>query len=143
MRTINNLVLHCTATQPETTIAGIQNYWRTSLGWKSPGYHYIITPDGVVHSLQPIDKPSNGVAGHNANSIHISYVGGIDRTGLPKDTRTDLQKRAQIALLKELRGKFPAARILGHRDFPKVAKACPSFDVAAWLKTVGIDPKGR
>jgi hypothetical protein len=25
--------------------------------------------------------------------------------------------------------------ILGHRDFPSVAKACPSFDVRHWWRT--------
>ena len=26
-----------------------------------------------------------------------------------------------------------------HRDLPSVRKACPSFDVAAWLKSIGIE----
>lgn len=134
MRTINNIVLHCTATQPEAKVEAIRNYWKNSLGWKSPGYHYVIEADGTINHLHPEDKPSNGVAGHNANSIHISYIGGIDALGKAKDTRTAAQKEAMLKLLLNIKLRYPAARILGHRDFPGVAKACPSFDVAAWLK---------
>lgn len=37
-------------------------------------------------------------------------------------------------LLKLLTGRYPRAVVQGHRDFPDVAKACPCFDVRAWLK---------
>lgn len=141
MRKINYIVLHCTATQPEAKVEAIQRFWREQLGWKSPGYHYVIEASGKVHNLQPEDKPSNGVAGYNANSIHISYIGGIDKDGKPKDTRTDEQKQATITLLHQLRGRYPKAVIQGHRDFPNVKKACPSFEVKDWLKCIGIVQK--
>ena len=62
------------------------------------------------------------------STINISYVGGIDKSGKPKDTRTEAQKQSILKLLKELRVKFPKAKIQGHRDFPNVKKECPSFD---------------
>lgn len=138
MRKINNIVLHCTATPQNATPASISRYWRETLGWKSPGYHHLIAADGTVHDLLPIESPSNGVAGHNQDSIHISYIGGVDKNGKGLDNRTDAQKAAQIELLRKYHKMFPGARILGHRDFPGVTKECPSFDVAKWLKTVSI-----
>ena len=128
MREINYLVVHCTATQPDAKIESIQNYWRKNLGWKSPGYHYVIKSDGEIVPLLSIDKISNGVAGYNSQIINISYIGGIGKTGKPKDTRTEEQKSSILKLLKDLKKRFPSAKIQGHRDFPKVAKACPSFD---------------
>lgn len=128
MRNINYIAIHCTATQPETSIASIQNYWKNNLGWKNPGYHYIIDRFGNVVKLLPIELVSNGVQGYNSQTINISYVGGIDKSGKPKDTRTEAQKQSILKLLKELRVKFPKAKIQGHRDFPNVKKACPSFD---------------
>ncbi len=128
MRNINYIAIHCTATQPETSIASIQNYWKNNLGWKNPGYHYIIDRFGNVVNLLPIELVSNGVQGYNSQTINISYVGGIDKNGKPKDTRTEAQKQSILKLLKELRIKFPKAKIQGHRDFPNVKKACPSFD---------------
>jgi N-acetylmuramoyl-L-alanine amidase len=139
MREIKYLVLHCTATQQNSTIASIQKYWRESLGWTNPGYHYIIEPNGVITNLQPIEKIANGVAGYNTNSIHISYIGGVDPRGKALDNRTPEQKQSQVKVLLELKQKFPAAEIKGHRDFIGVAKACPSFEVRTWLQEIKFD----
>lgn len=128
MRKVNNIVIHCTATPQSATVQSIQNYWKKNLGWNSPGYHRLIEADGTVHSLSNFDNPTNGVAGHNSDSIHISYIGGVDGKNIPLDNRTVEQKCAILHCIAEVRKIYPKARILGHRDFPKVAKACPSFD---------------
>lgn len=128
MRTINYIVIHCTATQPDVTIESIKRYWKENLKWKNPGYHYMIKADGKIVNTLPIDQVSNGVAGWNSQIINISYIGGIDKNNHPKDTRTEEQKRSIVKLLRELKSKFPKATIQGHRDFPNVHKACPSFD---------------
>ena len=127
MRNITHIVVHCTATPQSTKVASIQRYWRENLKWKSPGYHFLIEANGTVHNLQPINLPSNGVAGHNANSIHVSYIGGVNGQRAV-DNRTDAQKTALLTILRDLKRQFPNAIIQGHRDFPRVAKACPSFD---------------
>lgn len=148
MRYINYLVVHCTATPQTATIESIQSYWRNVLEWHSPGYHYIILPDGKAVQLLSLDKPSNGVAGHNLHSVHISYVGGVDTKGKAIDNRTPEQKAAIRELLQELRGKFPKAKIQGHRDFSKDKngngkvdsweriKECPCFDAIPEYKDI-------
>jgi N-acetylmuramoyl-L-alanine amidase len=128
MRPIQFIVLHCTATSSTASVAAIQRYWREQLKWKSPGYHYIIEADGETHQLHPDHLPANGVRGHNANSIHVSYIGGVDANGKPIDNRTLKQKAALIGQIKWLKQLYPDAIVQGHRDFPGVAKACPSFD---------------
>lgn len=138
MRNINNIVLHCTATAQNTKVSSITKYWKEVLGWKKPGYHFIILPDGTIVPLLPIEEVSNGVAGHNSDSIHISYIGGIDAKGRAVDNRTDAQKQAQIELLKKFKKQFPNAQVKGHRDFPGVTKECPSFEVSEWLNCIGI-----
>lgn len=131
-------MLHCTATSQNTSIQSILNYWRNELGWKNPGYHFIIKSSGEIVNLLPIELISNGVAGYNSNSIHISYIGGVDAKNKAKDTRTPAQIDAQIKLIKQFKSQFPSAIIKGHRDFPNVKKECPSFDVATWLIKVGL-----
>lgn len=128
MRQIKYLAVHCTATSQKTSISAIQSYWKNQLGWKMPGYHFIIQPDGMVVNLLPIDQVSNGVQGFNSQIINISYIGGVDANNKPIDNRTPQQKASILKLLKELKQKFPTAIIQGHRDFPNVKKACPSFD---------------
>lgn len=128
MRNIKYIAVHCTATQPSATVSSIQNYWKKNLGWKNPGYHFIVKANGEIENLLAIDQVSNGVKGFNHEIINISYVGGIDKAGKPKDTRTDAQKTAILCKLKELKKQFPKAIIQGHKDFPNVKKACPSFE---------------
>ena len=131
MRIIENLVVHCTASPATATVAGILNYWREARGWTTAGYHLLIEASGLCHRLVPNETPSNGVRNHNARSLHVSYIGGIDAHGRPKDTRTAAQKRELLRILRAWKLAHPAARILGHRDFPGVTKACPCFDAGA------------
>jgi N-acetylmuramoyl-L-alanine amidase len=133
-REINFIVVHCTATQPEAKIADIKRYWKEVLGWKTPGYHYIIDRNGDVTKLVSESVVANGVKNHNSHSIHLSYIGGIDRKGKPFDNRTKAQEAAMFDLIVDLSERYPNAKILGHRDFVGVVKACPSFDVKEWLK---------
>lgn len=135
MRAITHLVLHCTATPQTATVASIQRYWREVLGWKNPGYHIIISPDGTCHRLLDDAQVSNGVAGHNAHSLHVSYIGGVDAHGNPVDNRTPAQIREQIRILSRWLQEHHGAQVLGHRDFPGVKKACPSFNARAWWAT--------
>ena len=65
----------------------------------------------------------------DANSIGICYVGGLDKNGKPKDTRTQAQKVALLTLLKRLKALYPLTTIHGHREFAN--KACPCFDARA------------
>lgn len=134
LRHIEYIVVHCTATQPGATIENIKKYWREQRGWgDTPGYHYIIKADGEVVQLLGEDKNSNGVYQHNSQCINIAYIGGIDKTGQAKDTRTRAQENALFALIIRLTEKYSGAKVLGHRDFPDVKKACPCFDVKTWL----------
>lgn len=138
-RNIKYIVVHCTATPPDTTIESILKYWKDNNGWKNPGYHYIIKRSGEIVRLFPEEKISNGVKGFNQNSVHISYIGGIDKHGNPFDNRTPEQIEAMFSKLIELSEKYPGATILGHRDFPGVTKRCPSFDVRQWLENYTPD----
>lgn len=133
-RNIKYIVIHCTATPSNTTLQSIKRYWKEQRGWgDTAGYHYIIEADGEVTLLTPEDKNSNGVYKHNSECINIAYIGGIDKQGKPKDTRSKAQEDALFNLIVELTEKYKEASVLGHRDFPEVKKACPSFDVKTWL----------
>lgn len=134
MRKINHIVIHCTATSQDISIKSICKYWNEILKWNSPGYHFIIEANGTLHNLLPIEKVANGVKGYNEHSIHISYIGGIDKNKKAIDNRTDDQKMVMRKIVNELKIKFPDAEILGHRDFPNVKKDCPCFDVKKEFK---------
>jgi N-acetylmuramoyl-L-alanine amidase len=150
MREIKHIVIHCTATPQSATVASIQRYWREVLKWKAPGYHKIIDIYGGITILAPDAVICNGVAGFNRNSLHVSYIGGVDSKAKPIDNRTNAQRIALLNVLKEWQYEYPTAKIMGHRDFSRDlngdgilqpsewAKACPSFDVKSWCEEVGL-----
>lgn len=139
-RTIKYIVIHCTATPEgrEHTAKDIDR-WHKQRGWRGIGYNYVIRLDGMIELGRDVDEVPAHVVGFNKSSIGIVYIGGsvesLDtQKAKPtkvlhaKDTRTKRQKEALLYLLKELRKLYPTAKILGHRDFKGVNKACPSFD---------------
>jgi N-acetylmuramoyl-L-alanine amidase len=147
-RVIKYIVIHCTAGSQVETIPQLIKGFR-SRGWKNNGYHIVIDGDGLRHDITDIEKIANGVAGHNANSIHISYMGGVNMsTGKSEDNRTDKQKAMLLFVIRELRIKYPKAKILGHRDLSpdknkngsiekfEWLKACPSFDAVQEYKSI-------
>jgi N-acetylmuramoyl-L-alanine amidase len=138
MRNIDYIVIHCTATPQHATVESILNYWRNNLGWKNPGYHMLIEANGKVHKLQDFDNPTNGVKGHNYNSIHISYIGGVTGTMKPIDNRTYEQKAAILDCIRQAVEYTEGKKLIiqGHRDFPGVTKACPSFDAKKEYKWI-------
>ena len=79
MRLITEIIIHCTATRPNAicTVESIRRYHK-SLGWYDIGYHYVIYPDGSVHAGRPVEQSGAHTEGHNAHSIGIAYVGGLD-----------------------------------------------------------------
>ncbi len=128
MRKINYIAVHCTATAQSATVESIKRYWKEQLGWKSPGYHYIIDSKGEITQLLDCAEVSNGVRGHNSETINVCYIGGVDGENKPIDNRTRQQCGKLRFLIRKLKELHSNAIIQGHRDFPNVAKACPCFD---------------
>lgn len=135
MREIKYIVIHCTATQPNTKKESILNYWKNTLKWKSVGYHRLIDANGIIHELARYEQVTNGVKGYNSESIHFSYIGGVDEYNNPKDTRTLKQKESLLYLIKQAKKQFPNAIVQGHRDFG-ANKACPSFNAKSEYKDI-------
>lgn len=154
MGALRYLVIHCTAT-PEGREVTSGDIRRAHLapkseggrGWKQVGYTDLIHLDGRVERLVANNEDAevdpwevtNGAKGYNGVSRHIVYAGGCDKTMTPKDTRTAAQKAALAAYVKDFHRHFPAVKIIGHNEV--AAKACPSFDVQAWLKEIGIEQR--
>lgn len=147
-RTITDIVIHCTASREgqAMTVEQIRAEHKKN-GWSDIGYHYVIGLNGEMWNGRDVDLVGAHVSGHNAHSIGIAYVGGLEnRPGVPynklkaKDTRTEKQKSALLSLLVDLRKLYPKAKISGHRDFSpdknhngviepqEWIKSCPSFD---------------
>lgn len=153
MGALKYLVIHCTAT-PEGRNLTAQDIIRMHTapvsqggrGWSRVGYSDMIDLNGRLINLRPYNENdivednefTNGALGLNREARHVVYVGGVDKAGNPKDTRTEAQKATLADYVKKFHKLHPQAVILGHRDIPGVHKACPSFDVRSWLKEIGL-----
>jgi len=139
---VKYLVIHCTASREgiDLDVKDIDQMHRRR-GFSMVGYHKLIKLDGMVEDGRPLDVWGAHVRGYNDKSIGIAYVGGLDKNGKAKDTRTELQIASMVMLLQDLKKQFPNAEVLGHRDLSpdsdgdgKVEKhewmkECPCFDV--------------
>ena len=146
------LVIHCTATPEGREVSADEiRRWHTApvsqggRGWKQVGYTDMVHLDGRVERLvnnnedAQVDawEVTNGAAGYNNVSRHIVYVGGCDKAGKPKDTRTEAQREALKRYGEDFHARFPQVKIVGHHEL-NPGKACPSFDVPTWLRSIGI-----
>lgn len=137
MRDIEYIVIHCAATKPsmDVPIERVRK-WHLDRGWSDIGYHYYITRDGKIHNGRDLSIVGAHVRGYNKNSIGICYEGGINEKGDPEDNRTDEQKKSLLKVINVLKFVFKNAVVQGHRDFPNVKKACPSFDAKNEYKNI-------
>ena len=151
MAALKYLVIHCTATPEGREVSSAEiRRWHTApvskggRGWKQVGYTALIHLDGKVERMVDNNEDANvdpwevtnGAAGYNSVSRHVVYAGGCTRDMKAKDTRTAAQCKALEDYVKDFHRRFPKVRIIGHNEIAK--KACPSFDVQKWLKTIGI-----
>ena len=82
MRTINEIIIHCTATRAsqKVTVADVTR-WHKQRGFATIGYHYLVDQAGNVFPGRPEATPGAHCLGHNAKSIGIAYCGGLDASG--------------------------------------------------------------
>lgn len=135
------IAIHCSATpgDRDVRIADIDRMHRMR-GFLSVGYHYVIERDGKLQPGRKLTQRGAHVENFNHCSIGVCLIGGVDSKLKPEANFTDAQLATLKALVGTLSKAYPRAVVQGHRDFPNVAKACPSFDVRTWLDTGTIKP---
>ena len=158
MREIKEIHIHCSATREGQAItADTIRRWHTSdpRNWSDIGYHYIIGFQGIEFG-RPLHRSPASARGHNKHAAAICYIGGLDSNGKAKDTRTERQKELLIKIIKQLKAKYPKAKIHGHRDLSpdknkdgkidewEFMKMCPCYNAEeeyAQFQPDGFKPK--
>jgi N-acetyl-anhydromuramyl-L-alanine amidase AmpD len=136
---IKFLTIHCAATPEgrDVKAATISQWDIARFGQVS--YHYVVELDGKVVPTLPDTTKGAHTGGANTGNVGVCYVGGVDKDNkTPKDTRTPAQKASLLKLVKSYKALHPSLIIRGHRDWPGVKKACPSFDTGSWLHSEGV-----
>ncbi len=85
------IMLHCTATCEgrDYDKEWLWNLHVKQNGWSSYGYHWWIHLDGTIEALRDEHLMGAGCSGQNHDTVHVSYVGGLEANGVAKDTRTE------------------------------------------------------
>lgn len=148
---IDAIVIHCSATREGMDVrASDIDKMHKDRGFAMIGYNFVVDLDGTVEVGRPLTRDgahcnTSGLSGkaYNKHSIGICYIGGLDRDGNPKDTRTVAQKVALDDLVHELIQEYPIKEVIGHRDASpdkngngkiernEWIKQCPCFDAKA------------
>jgi hypothetical protein len=159
MRAIKDIVIHCSAS-PNGQRVGVEDIdrWHSERGffrkqiWRDKqngplghiGYHFVIYTSGTVATGRHLEEIGAHVQGSNAHSIGICMVG--------TDKFTAAQWASLAKCVTGLKKPYPAARVLGHRDYSpdkngdgilepwEWLKTCPGFSVSAW-RNAGMSPK--
>ena len=143
---IRYLVLHCSATRIDSDYPPAQMLRdHKARGFRTIGYHFYVRKDGSLSQHRKLLEVGAHCRPYNRCSIGICYEGGLDALGEPADTRTPEQRTVLRLLVQQLKRKFPAARVCGHRDLSpdtngngvvephEWLKQCPCFDVRTEL----------
>jgi N-acetyl-anhydromuramyl-L-alanine amidase AmpD len=122
--------------------------WHQAKGWSDVGYHFVIRRSGKVEKGRIINDIGAHVVGYNAVSVGVCLVGGLNGNGRAVNNFTSEQMDALLSTVQYLKGLYPSAEVLGHRDLSpdknkdgKITpdewlKACPCFDVREWWAAV-------
>ena len=140
MRKIDQVIIHCTATNPswysdksaKDVVDEIRRWHVNERKWRDIGYHYCIHRNGDIAQGRPIAQSGAHTRGMNRNSVGVALVGG--RGGCSDDEFLDHYTEAQQTnlrkLLDELNEEYPKDMVAGHNEF--ASKACPCFSVKEW-----------
>lgn len=144
---VRGIVLHCTAEKEnecDKTDAKKIDRIHKSRGWSGIGYNYLIKRDGTIENGRDVnvraahtDAKNTLVKDRydlNTYALGIVYVGGLDKNGKAKDTRTDAQKKSEKWLVRMLMDMYGLTlnEVYCHNQFAN--KACPCYKIEDFRK---------
>jgi beta-N-acetylhexosaminidase len=103
--------------------------------------HYLVDRDGTIYRLMPDNWMARHVIGLNYSTIGIENVGGKDNK---EDDLTPAQLKANIALVKYLKKKYPTIEyLIGHHEYRQMEKTKYWLEKDKGYRTVKADPGDR
>ena len=88
MRSIQLIVIHCSATRCDRRFSLEDLIACHDARFGFTGYHWYITKDGTTYQTRHEQIAGAHAKGYNQHSIGICYEGGLTPDGEPADTRT-------------------------------------------------------
>jgi len=121
LRSIDKLVVHHSGTRGGTPKDFAWHHVHAR-GWPGIGYHYVITPDGVVFKTNALTTVSYHARGANLGGVGICLVGDFNQI-----KPADAQVESLTRLLRLLLRYYTKARIVLHREVQGSRTSCPGL----------------
>lgn len=129
LRPLQRVILHHTASPIASTRVDDILRWHLQRGMSGIGYHFVVAPDGVIHSTRWIQRVGAHTRGHNLDSVGVALIGNFER-----ETPTSAQVNALVSLLKDLQREYGIARLQLHGDL--TATRCPGRNLRALVPQI-------
>ena len=130
---ITHIAVHHSAAPadiPPERIAAYHVYSK-SHEWPGIGYHFYIGPEGAIYHTQRLDRISWHVYKNNSYTVGVCLAGNFNQSA-PPAPQLDAAAWLIAWLMQELR--IPLENVLGHKEFPLNATACPGYQWDAGLR---------
>jgi beta-N-acetylhexosaminidase len=99
---------------------------------------FLVARDGTIFRLMPENWMARHVIGLNYYSIGVENVGG---KGNKKDDLTPAQRKANIALVKYLKAKYPSIEyLIGHHEYRQMESTSLWLEKDKGYRTTKSDP---
>lgn len=112
-----HLILHHMAGSGFTA-QEVHQYHKSNNGWSGIAYHYYIRKDGQIYRGRPEGAKGGHTKDWNYCSIGICFEGNFEKEKMPAK-----QKEAGLALVADIRERYPGIVVGGHNEYN--ATACP------------------
>ena len=89
-----------------------------SQGYSGIGYHFYVRKDGSIFRGRPINAVGAHCLNYNLNSVGVCFEGNFEN-----EEMSVLQLNAGVEVVNYLKGLYPNASIVGHKELFKTA--CP------------------
>lgn len=132
-----SIVVHCSASDRDSTTIDEIRSWHLAKGWNDIGYHKVVTGDGKVHQGRADRLVGAGAEGWNEDSLHVCLTGNFDTDDIDVNHR-QFKALVQVVAVLCKRYGIPVEDVIGHRDVyarlgQRQLKSCPGAKLYALL----------
>lgn len=136
---VKYLAIHHSASPDTQTPVEIANYHINNNSWGGIGYHFVISKEGIAYYVGDIATARANVANLNDQVIGICLIGNFTEGRVPTSEQIDsvhklcdffINNYANLANLNSW------DVVMGHKELPGQATACPGDDWPAWKQKI-------
>lgn len=130
---IKALTIHHTVSPPDRAVAQIAAYHVTGKDWPGIGYHFVISDTGKIYQTNRLETKSYHAGSAEPGDENLWSVGIALQGDFTEAPPPPAQLDAARWLVGWLKGQLPIEVVVGHREMPGAATACPGATYLEWL----------